>query len=208
MAPVAPSGDNRMATTKVIPAGKMRPHVAPAREPAAPKPRPLKQTLREKAAKSAMNLLSVRQEGNPMHIKMLEFLDGRIVTVIMTIFTIYALFGDDLRLALFPSSADPVFFSLSLVALVLFFLELTLNSIAKRNYLWRFYFWLDLMATLSLVPDIGWFWDPIVSAFGSDSDTGAGTSAIQAGRASRAGTRAGRIVRIVRLVRLIRIVKL
>ena len=40
----------------------------------------------------------------------------------------------------------------------IFLLELVLSSWAKPGYLGSFYFWLDLIATLSLIPDIGWLW--------------------------------------------------
>lgn len=143
-------------------------------------------------------------EPTPQQAKVIKFIDKIWVTVTMTLVTIYALFGDDVRLALFEPSADNVFYGISSLAMLLFIVELVLNSYAKHGYLGRFYFWLDLMAVLSLVPDIGWIWDPIQG----DSDDSASTSAIRAGRASRAGTKAGRVVRIVRLVRLVRIVKL
>ena len=197
-----------MATNKVIPAGRRHSNegerkLAPVMEPLPPSTAPTPAWK-----KSALNLLSVRQTGNPLHVRMLAFLDGRLVTIVMTGFIIYALFGDDLRIAVFPKSADDVFFSLSLIALILFFIELFLNSVARQDYVFRFYFWLDLLATLSLIPDIGWFWDPIVGTGDDSNNADTGTSAIQAGRSARAGTKAGRIVRIVRLVRLIRIVKL
>jgi hypothetical protein len=57
-------------------------------------------------------------------------------------------------------------------------------------------------STLSLVPDIGWIWQPLV---GSNSDSA--SSALRAGRASRAGTRAGRVVRLVRLFRIVKLYK-
>jgi len=183
---------NTMATAKVIPARQVKPT------------RSRKGMGGVKA--SFAGLMSVRDVNNPLHKKIIDFVDGRPVTVVMTAFTLYALFGDDFRLAVAPPSTDDIFFSFSLVALVLFIVELVLNSIAKADYLLRFYFWLDLVATLSLVPDIGWLWDPIVGTGSDDAD--ASSTALQAGRASRAGTKAGRIVRIVRLVRLIRIVKL
>jgi hypothetical protein len=40
--------------------------------------------------------------------------------------------------------------------------ELIASSIAKPDYIFGFYFWLDLVATVSLIPDIGWIWNPIV----------------------------------------------
>ncbi|CEL96628.1 unnamed protein product [Vitrella brassicaformis CCMP3155] len=135
------------------------------------------------------------------------FIDGRFMTILMTFVTIFALFGDDVRLAGFYKPSDPYFYALFLISLLLFAFELIINSITKENYKWSFFFWLDIIATLSLVPDIPWVVDPIKEVLGISTDGGAGEAA-RAGKASRAGARAGRIVRLVRLIRLIRIVKL
>jgi len=133
-----------------------------------------------------------------------RFVESTSFTVMMAVTTIYALFGDDIRLLAFRKPADDVFYGLSSAALFLFALEIGLSVYAfGRSYLHSFYFWLDVVATLSLIPDIGWIWEPMVGANNDSTNTGA----LRAGRASRAGTRAGRIVRIVRLVRLIRIAK-
>ena len=132
-------------------------------------------------------------------------LDSKAFTIIMSVFTVYALIGDDIRLATSHKDADGVFFTFSSIALALFAGELVLNCVCKDGYVGGFYFWLDFAATISLVPDIGWIWDSFIESFGDDEGSSA---ALKAGRASRAGTKAGRIVRIVRLVRMVRIVKL
>ena len=85
----------------------------------------------------------------------------------MTVVTIYALFGDDVRQLAFHKSADTVFYGLTIAAMSLFMLEILLASIAKENYFLGFYFWLDLIATVSLIFDIGWFWDAILGTGGS-----------------------------------------
>lgn len=46
-------------------------------------------------------------------------------------------------------------------------IELILGSIAKEDYFLGFYFWLDLVSTVSLIFDIGWFWDAILGTGGS-----------------------------------------
>lgn len=126
----------------------------------------------------------------------------------MTIVTIYALFGDDIRSLCFAKTADTVFYGLTISAMILFMLEIVLSSISKEGYFLSFYFWLDLIATLSLIFDIGWFWDAILGTGGTSGNATSAAKAAKAGRGARAGTRASRIARIVRLVRLIRIVKL
>ena len=128
----------------------------------------------------------------------------------MTTLTVYALFGDDIRLAATEKPKDAVFFGLSAVCLAFFVLELTVASIAKPGYFFSFYFWLDFIGSVSLITDIGWIWEMLV---GTDSSTTGKSIAkssqlTRAARASRVGARAGRIIRIIRIVRLIRIMKL
>jgi len=89
------------------------------------------------------------------------------VTIFMTIVTIYALFGDDVRALAFTKTADKVFYGLTITAMSLFLIEIIFASIAKEGYFNSFYFWLDLVATLSLIFDIGWFWDAILGTGGS-----------------------------------------
>ena len=124
----------------------------------------------------------------------------------MTIMTVYALFGDDIRMLLFSKPADETFFALTYLSFASFMVELILSCIAKEDYIWGFYFWLDLVSTLSLVMDFG----PVMEAMqGSSGASGADvTSLARASRGARIGTKAGRVTRVIRLIRLIRIVKL
>jgi class 3 adenylate cyclase len=141
--------------------------------------------------------------------KILGFIEHWGFTVWMTVLTVYALFGDDVRLLATEMPADDGFYAISCVCLFFFTLEIVLGSIAKEDYWLNFFFWLDVISTVSLIPDIGWIWDPIVGGGGSAGGNAAKASQLaRAGRASRAGTRAGRVIRIIRVIRLIRIVKL
>jgi hypothetical protein len=126
----------------------------------------------------------------------------------MTIVTLYALFGDDIRALAFTKEADNCFFGLTTAAMVLFGLEIIVASIAKEDYFLGFYFWLDTVSTVSLIFDIGWFWDAILGSSGTVTNAQSAAKIAKSGRGARIGTRASRIARIVRLIRLIRIVKL
>ena len=137
-----------------------------------------------------------------------NFLDSSQVTIFMTVVTVYALFGDDIRLAAFSKPADNVFNGLTLASLVLFSAELILSCWAKPGFLWSFYFWLDFLSTISLIPDISWIWYPMIGLDQESSDTSNATQIQNAGKLSRAGARTSRIIRVIRLIRLIRIVKL
>ena len=134
-----------------------------------------------------------------------EAMESRFTTVSMTIVTLYALFGDDIKSLAFPSSTDVVFSSLVVSCMVLFALELVLSLLFRVEYRWSFYFWLDLVATLSLVVDISWMWDTALGISSGDSSSGALQNAAMA---SKAGRKTERVLTIISIVRLIRIVKL
>jgi len=57
---------------------------------------------------------------------------------------------------------DDIFYSLSTFALFFYLLEIILSSLVLSKYFGGFYFWLDLLSTISLIFDIGWLWDIIV----------------------------------------------
>ena len=93
---------------------------------------------------------------------MIIVLDHKVFTYIMTALTVYALFGDDLRLLFFTKSADFFFDLLTSISMLAFVVEIVISSIAKKDeYLFSFYFWLDVIATISLILDISWIWNEI-----------------------------------------------
>ena len=127
----------------------------------------------------------------------------------MTLITIYALFFDDIRMMAFPASQDDIFFGITLVCMIMFATEIVLASIGKGNeYACTFIFWLDVVSTVSMIPDCGWIWDPFIEAIVGIGESGGGAeSATSLAKTSRAG-RVTRVIRVIRLIRLIRIVKL
>lgn len=80
----------------------------------------------------------------------------------MTLITFYVLYVDDFRILVLPKSLDDVFMALNVFSLFVFLIEIILSSFALKGYFLKFYFWLDLIATISLISDITWIWYPIV----------------------------------------------
>lgn len=74
----------------------------------------------------------------------------------MTIVTFYALFGDDLRFLFLTKEVDDIFNGLTCGSMALFLIEIMIMSYAKLDYRFSFYFWLDLVSTLSMITDVGW----------------------------------------------------
>lgn len=127
-------------------------------------------------------------------------LDHYLTVITMTLITFYALFFDDIRMIFFEMSQDDGFFAVTLIGMIAFSIEILLASISMDEYFNSFFFWLDLVSTVSMIPDCGWIWDPLTGG-GGDTD------ATDLAKTSRAG-RVTRVIRVIRLIRLIRIVKL
>lgn len=127
-------------------------------------------------------------------------------------FTVFALWGEDIKMVAFSRSADETFDVLTMLAIAIFSFEIFVASIGKPDYFNSFFFYLDFIATVSLVIDLSFVAEKLFYQQNTDDDGGQATAetsnVARAGRASRAGTRAGRITRVIRVVRLIRIVKL
>lgn len=131
----------------------------------------------------------------------------------MMFVTLFVLFGDDIRLISFPPSSDKAFAVLNSIAFFLFLTEMILNCWAKsdfsrgiwkvKGYMFSFFFWLDLLAVVSMVPDIEW----LASSIGVNILPGKGVGA-KVGKAGKIGAKTGRVVRMARLVRLVKLYKI
>jgi hypothetical protein len=106
------------------------------------------------------------------------------VTIVMTITTLYALFGDDIRVLstdkvqdlsfIYHKNGDAVFYGFHIIAMSLFSIEIVLASLCRPQYIFGFFFWLDVVSTLTILLDIGWFADQL---FGNSSGVNAASAA-------------------------------
>ena len=78
------------------------------------------------------------------------------IAIFMTIITIYALFGDDIRYLCLPPVVDNIWYILTSFSILCFGIEVIAASYSKYGYIWSFFFWLDSISTISMVSDIGW----------------------------------------------------
>ncbi len=145
---------------------------------------------------------------NKIKIRLSAFLENNYVMIFSTIITIWSLFSDDIRQLAANKSTDDWFYIVTLIVFAYFTFEIVASSFAVPRYFLSFYFWLDIISTISMLLDVGW-----ISAliFKSNAQFGiAGKQALRlarAARASKVGSKAGRMLRILRLIRLIRIAK-
>jgi len=183
-----------------------------------------KEASSTKGRPSATSSSALRWKATRRRIK--KVLNSATVSTWMALITTWSLFGDDIRMLATNIEADPWFLSMVYVCLASFGTELVVSALAYEGYLFGFYFWLDFIATASLLADIPLFLEAVgmnvcvgaTDSYGSNFDnvyvslSASGMDGIdggfaRAGRASRAATRAGRIVRILRLIRLLKTFK-
>jgi hypothetical protein len=71
---------------------------------------------------------------------------------------VWVLFAEDIRVPAFSRpdayDLDTIFRSVSLVVAAIFAAELLLRSVVQPNYIFSFFFWLDVVAVGSIVPDV------------------------------------------------------
>ncbi len=123
--------------------------------------------------------------------------------MLITILTIYSLFFDDFRTALFDANSDIYYDLGGLIILGIFTLEIFLSSIFLDHYFLSFFFFLDIISTASMIFDVNFLSDLI---FGTENSSSLTQLAAQS-KASRAATRAVRIVKLVRIIRIIKLYK-
>eukprot|EP00930_Biecheleria_cincta_P044930 TRINITY_DN30959_c0_g1_i1.p1 TRINITY_DN30959_c0_g1~~TRINITY_DN30959_c0_g1_i1.p1 ORF type:complete len:1024 (-),score=190.02 TRINITY_DN30959_c0_g1_i1:220-3291(-) len=121
-------------------------------------------------------------------------------TALTCVLTIFALFGDDFRLAITHLRTDDLFNALTIISCIVFTIEVLAQSLGQEEYFLGFFFWLDLISTITLALDLTWVSAELFCGQG-DND------ALKTSRAGRAGARASRTVRIIRLLRLVKLYK-
>jgi hypothetical protein len=138
---------------------------------------------------------------NPSSCKrsLFEFLEGGVWTLVTTFFTFWALFAPDLIQVLIPKDADKVLAVITLIGFVVFFSDIIFNFVVRRDYGGKpglekltWFLLIDIVGTLSLVPDFL----PLFDVYMEKSQS-AGLA--RAGRAARIGARLSRLVRMFRM---------
>ena len=123
--------------------------------------------------------------------------------------TIFALFGDDFRLWFTPKSAD-IYIDIALIfCLACFSLEILVNSCVVDDFKYSFFFWLDIIATISIMVDITILVHPIEMLVGlKPSVNNADAFVGEVVQSSAHVDKISKIIKSLRLIRLIRIIKL
>lgn len=74
--------------------------------------------------------------------------------IFITAIALFSLFSDDIRMATCDASADLTFDIIHMLLIAIFSVEIILNWIAIEEYRYSFYFFLDVISSLSILLDI------------------------------------------------------
>lgn len=141
-------------------------------------------------------------------LRIYKFIESTFVIIFMMVVTFWVLFADDIRQLTSDSEKDDYFYYVILVCFGLFVIEIILTFYSSRDYRWTFFFYLDVISTLTLLFDVAWISDAVFGQSSKVKNPKNAANFAKTARASRIGTRVARVVRIIRLIRLIRVSKL
>ncbi|KAL4447395.1 hypothetical protein ABPG75_004614 [Micractinium tetrahymenae] len=140
---------------------------------------------------------------------LLRFLQSGPFLLVSLLLTIMILYSDSFRVAATPKSADPYFLAFSFFVLGFFSLEAAAGCLANPRYARSFYFWVDVVATASILLDIPAVVDPIISsANDGNGDVQQRSGMENAAQITGASTRAARLAQVTKWMRLWQIIKL
>lgn len=101
--------------------------------------------------------------------KISKILDNNIFVGSFMSMTIFILFIGDIQNGWLSPSVDETIDIIQTIMLILFTFEIILTCIAKDNYVNTFFFWLDIVSTISIIQDIGFMFNPILMGGSTDA---------------------------------------
>lgn len=122
--------------------------------------------------------------------KLVIMLESSYAQLLLLVITFYSLFFDDYQILLCGKQLDVVFDIFSITFMALFAIELIISSLFIKAYSNSYFFYLDLISTLSIIIDLNMFKNTLNNNLTSGSDSIA---------------KLGKLIRLVRLIRLFRI---
>jgi len=128
-----------------------------------------------------------------------DLLDSFNIQGILGVLLILSLFLTDMCIIFNLHEDNQVYIdSIMLIIFIAFILECTALVIAKEKYFLGFFFWMDVLGTLSMILDISWFSDELgLGAAGGDANL------LRAARSAKVGAKSGRLAKLTKLFKLV-----
>jgi hypothetical protein len=90
--------------------------------------------------------------------------------VFILLLSLFSLLSDDIRYLVLPSTVDYGFTIFNEFLFIFFGIELLLNTLYEHHFIGSFYFYLDLIALLSVMTEVQFIWGPISQAIQDENE--------------------------------------
>jgi len=141
-----------------------------------------------------------------------NILSNRATDITISLLTIYALFAENFKNLFTNKDSDNVFSIICILIIIIFMTEFIFSCLSLDNYLYGFYFFMDIISIISMLLDIDWFYNYLINGTSTGTPINKNiksiSAVVRAGKAAKIGSRAIKILRIIRILRQIRIIKL
>jgi class 3 adenylate cyclase len=139
-----------------------------------------------------------------------RFLSSPLFITLSVFVTILALYCDLIRVAATPAAADPYFAAIVITCIAFLSIELLASCLFLPEYFLSFYFFIDLLAAVTLLLDIPILFELITTySESSSSQHGQHNNVLTTiGTASHVGAKSARVAQSIRLLRLLRLYRL
>lgn len=135
-----------------------------------------------------------------MQRELYNFMESAPVQLFLITCLMLSLFlSDSWTLGNAPDSDNEALYSILIAIIIIFTFETTILTFVQSGYYLSFFFWMDIVGTLSIFLDVGW----IASLFLPSSSNATG-SILRATRAAKLGARYGRLIRLFKLMRFLK----
>lgn len=123
--------------------------------PGGAQPRVFRSSSPVKPLEKEVDVFKVKDEVKNKKIEKIDnFLESKTFQVPVTILTIYALFFGDIKYLISTKEDDLAFDVITFICMATFVFEILLSMLAKKNYTFSFFFWLDILSTVTLIFDL------------------------------------------------------
>ena len=127
-------------------------------------------------------------------------------TIVSLLLVNVSVFGNEVGLLIIPKKYDYLVQIFLLVALMFFLLDMATLCYIRSDYFNSAVFWLDLVSIISMLPDVGFINDWLVSALSLQNADNSVSISRFAATAARTGSRLSKSLRLIRMLRVVRMV--
>ena len=97
--------------------------------------------------------------------KVEPFISGIPFISVILILSAWSLFCQDIQYSALDKHVDGLFTLMNEISFFVFFTEFMLSSLFESNFIGSFFFWVDLISMISVIPDVQIIWNPVVDLF-------------------------------------------